>query len=123
MLNVDQHLLTKLIEECSEIQKRTCKALVFGIDDRDCTRIARGEKDVPTERERIWDEINDFVGVVEMLCERGMFPAELDRVKVAAKKLKLQKFMQYSREHGELEPDELTPEQYRHSQDGSIPDS
>jgi hypothetical protein len=104
MLNIDQHLLTKLIEECSEIQKRACKALVFGIDDRDVTLLAQGI-DAQTERERLWDEINDLVGVVEMMCERGTFPAELDRAKVEAKKAKVLKFMQYSRQRGELEPE------------------
>jgi len=100
MQTIEQHLLTKLIEECSEIQKRACKALCYGIDDRDPTRLVGH---VQTERERLFDEINDLVGVVEMLCERGVFPAELDRAKVEAKKQKVLHFMKYARDRGELE--------------------
>jgi len=112
MLNINEHLLTVLIEECAEIQKRATKALRFGIDDHDPTF-----KDSKTERERLDDELHDLFAVIEMLADRGalmrgsrpsipsLSSVVLDREKIRAKKDKVSRFFEYARERGCLEID------------------
>jgi len=101
-MNVDEHLLTCLIEECAEIQKRATKALRFGIDDRDPTRV-----NASSERARLREEIIDFLGVVEMLEDRDVLSATFfvpDHLRSAidAKKKKVREFFDYAREKGTL---------------------
>jgi hypothetical protein len=97
-MNIDEHLLTCLVEECAEIQKRATKALRFGLDDRDPTY--DGAK---TERERLDAEVHDFLAVVEMLGAREVLPARVDRERIEEKKRKILQFADYARERGTLE--------------------
>jgi len=98
-MNVTEHLLVCLNEELLEVAKNVDKALRFGIDDRNIL-----DPEGPTNRERMILELNDIMGVVEMLVEKGVFPedwrdAELSKVK----KVRVTRFMEYARQHGTLD--------------------
>lgn len=98
-MTVQEHLLACLIEECSEVIHRACKAQRFGIDDRDPTI-----PDAPSERVMIWQELNDLYAIIEMLKEEGILPLGFgDWRAIKAKKEKVRKFMDYARERGVLE--------------------
>src|SRR4051812_44414709 len=90
-MNETEHLLTCLLEECSEVIKDCSKSLRFGLDDRNVL-----DPSGPTNRERIVAELNDLVAVVELLEERGHLQIwESDGLK-EAKKQKVLSFMEYA---------------------------
>jgi hypothetical protein len=98
-MNVNEHLLTCLVEEGVEVAKDATKALRFGLDDVNVLDLTG-----PTNRERIVDELNDLLGVAAMLVERGVLPANwFDAAKQAAKKEKVTRFMRYALKAGTLE--------------------
>ncbi len=74
-MNPTEHLLTCLAEECTEVAKECAKALRFGLDDL-VTYDPHGPRGVlgPTNREKIVDELNDLLGIVMMLTQRGILP-------------------------------------------------
>jgi len=105
-VNEEQHLLVTLSEELTELiaealaaQKAISKALRFGLDDP-----WRDEEFDGSPREKIHHELNDVIGVAELLAERGTLPAEVfDRTLIDAKKSKVTGFaFDYSREQGTL---------------------
>ena len=107
MITETDHLLVCLAEECSEIQKRACKALRFGLDERDPTI-----PDAPTERERLIQEIVDLLAIVEMLEDRNVIRigdtrSALRRSEIREKKNKVLRFFNYAREAGVLLPKEF----------------
>lgn len=81
-MNIEEnHLLSCLSEECSEIIKNVCKAQRFGLDST--------YKD-ETNRDKIISELNDFMGVVRILQEIGTLPVGLfDEDKMEAKRGKV----------------------------------
>ena len=92
----DDHLLVILAEEASEIIKDSTKALRFGIDD--CHPVTK-----ETNRDRLVCELNDFIAMIEMLQTEGMLPLDVfDRVKIQAKKEKVERYLRYSQELGRL---------------------
>lgn len=114
-MNRKEQLLVILMEECGEIteilnrvNKRTSKALRFGLDE-----IQDGETE--TNAERIVSELNDLYGVVELLTEEGYLP-QLSRDEIEAKKKRIEKYFEISKEHGTLddeeEIEEYNPEKY-----------
>lgn len=86
----EEHLLVCLAEECAEIQKEVSKALRFGLENSH-------PKYPGTPRERIEYEMNDLLGVIEFLAENGLHFAQYPN-RIEAKKLKLQKYIQYAEE-------------------------
>lgn len=100
LTNKQRHLLVTLVEECGEIAQHTCKALRFGLDDRDPTI-----EYSPTERDNISKEILDLLAVVEMLQVDHVLPVSssvAERAAIEAKKIKVERYMDYARERGEL---------------------
>lgn len=98
-MDIEEHLLVTLAEECSEIQKSVSKALRFGLDDpwRD------GEFSC-SPREMIQKELSDLIGVAEMLAQTGTLSWPIaDGDLVEAKKLKVRKFFGYARKQGRLQ--------------------
>ena len=92
-----EHLLVCLNEEGTEIAQSTDKALRFGLDDR-----YPKTKDT-TCRQDIEREINDLLGVIELLQEEGVpFPRLFNREDIEAKKAKVLKYMSYARARGTL---------------------
>ena len=115
-MNRQEHLLTILGEECSELNieicklhQEICKALRFGVYE---------QRDSPTSNaQRIFKEYNDLIAIVEMvnesavatsfkdasvtLGERGLMYRDEDLIKV--KKEKVEKYLLYSKECGTLD--------------------
>ena len=91
-----EHLLTCLIEECSEIQKVAAKALRFGLNDH--------HPDIPgvTNAEDITRECADMIAVYEMLIDERIIPT-LDVVGLKQKKReKVLKYIEYAKDCGTL---------------------
>lgn len=96
---VIQHLLYCLNEECLEVAKEVDKSLRFGIDDTNFL-----EPSGPNNRERIVDELNDLLGVIELLVLWGVIPTNWkDGHKIIAKMEKVEDCMEYARKVGTLE--------------------
>ncbi len=99
MMTGQEHLLACLIEECAEVSHRCCKALRFGIDDKDPT-----VTQATTERMLISSELDDLLAVVEMLYERGILKRNNSQAEaILAKKEKVLKFMTYAKAAGVLQ--------------------
>ena len=93
-MNRTEHLLVCLAEECAEVGQAAAKALRFGLDDGyPCTdRTNEGD---------LLNELNDLFAVVEMLHDVGIW-WRIDSEAVAAKKAKIEKFMEYAEQRGTL---------------------
>jgi len=109
--NEEQYLLTCLAEEASEVAEEACKlvkratkALRFGLQE-----IQEGQD--KTNLERMVDvinlisyELNDLIAVLEVLNHNDLELLGLNnRSQIAAKKEKLKKYMQLSKERGILQ--------------------
>lgn len=95
-MNRSEHLLTCLSEECVEVSKDIHKALRFGLDDRNVL-----DPTGPTNRERIIQELNDLAAVLMMCQKEGILPEQFrDEEAMEAKRLKVEKFIQYAKEKG-----------------------
>jgi NTP pyrophosphatase (non-canonical NTP hydrolase) len=90
-----EHLLFMLAEECAEVAQRASKAARFGIDE-----IQPGQPF--TNAERIEQEWNDLLAVLEMLRAEGAIKWNVDSAMIRAKKAKIEKFLRYSVECGTL---------------------
>lgn len=97
-MNSQEHLLTCVAEECAEVTKDVSKALRFGLGDHyDKEPMGRDN------RERIIDELNDLLGVIDMLVEMGAFPKDWQSLqKQDAKKHRVRKYMGYAAKVGAL---------------------
>jgi len=91
-VNRTEHLLICLVEECNEVACRATKALRFGIDE------VQPEQEL-TNGERIIGELNDLLGVIELLS----LPSYGNRLTIQAKKKKVLRFMDYARSQRALE--------------------
>lgn len=104
------HLLIRAMEECAEVQQRLSKALVFGLE-----RVQQAANDRPeqnpdrlTNRERIIEEYNDLVAVMEM----AGFPLScISGAKLDTKMAKVERYLKLSVEHGRLEEARAEPDQ------------
>jgi hypothetical protein len=92
-MNLQEHLLTCLGEEGSEIAQDIAKCLRFGLDDRNVLKPTG-----PTNRERLVAELNDLLGVAAMLEELGILPDGWQNFEAQyAKRKKVEKFLDYAR--------------------------
>lgn len=92
-MNAQEHLLACLNEECCEVGQIVDKALRFGLNDRNVLNPTG-----PTNRERLIEELNDMVGVIQKLEEAKILPRNWQSIaRVKAKKMKVEKFMNYAR--------------------------
>jgi hypothetical protein len=97
-MNAIEHLTTCLGEEGAEISQDTSKCLRFGWRDRNFLNPTG-----PTNQERLVNELNDLLGVVEMLVTEGAIPPDwISREKINAKKEKVLNCMEYARKQGVL---------------------
>lgn len=96
-MNKIEHLLTCLIEECSEVQKEATKALRFGLDDK--------YKCDSHQAQKIVNEFADLLGVFEMLKDEGVVSIlskdEIDEL-IHKKKQRVLKYMKYAIKRGTL---------------------
>jgi hypothetical protein len=98
-VNVTEHLLTCLAEEAAEVAQDCCKALRFGLNDRNVENPTG-----PTNRERLVVELNQLVAVADMLTTNGDIPEDWFKQSIQAeKRVKVRKFMTYAEEVGSLQ--------------------
>ena len=91
-----QALLMRLTEECGETIKEASKAFLYGGDNI-------GPDDTQENATKISQEVTDIIAVAEMLVEHGIIPKFGSEDAKAAKKFKVMKYMQMSREAGFVE--------------------
>lgn len=91
-----QYLLQKLIEECSEVQKDTCKALIFGLDDG-----YQGAAE--TNQQRIEREVQDLYTILQMLRDDCGFDFTPDADKIQEHRDKVDHFYLYAKENAQVE--------------------
>lgn len=99
MMTREQYLLNKLAEECNEIGQRALKAAQFGLEE-----IQPGQE--INNNIRLIMEMADLAAVTELLNDEfGVGPAGHDEFDnwISAKKIKLEKYYQYSRSLGKVE--------------------
>jgi len=89
----EQYLLTLLAEECAEVGQRATKAIRFGLEDP-----KGAQPGFSSNKERLIEEINDLLVVVEMLFGENY----VDKTQQNNKKEKIQKYTQLSKELGQL---------------------
>lgn len=105
-MNRQEHLLTILGEECSELHQELCKALRFGINE---------QRDLSTTNaQRMFKEFNDILAMVEMVNEsvlsepwNGITYTDKgilyrDEKFITKKKAKVERYLLYSQELGTL---------------------
>ena len=109
-MNRQEHLLTILGEECSELHQELCKALRFGVYEQQYNNPI-------SNSQRIFKEFNDLIAMVDMvnesaiktsfddasvtLGERGLMYR--DDELIAAKKRKVEEYLLYSKKCGTLQ--------------------
>ena len=96
MMNLVQFLLSRLAEEASEVSQIALKAQQYGIDEKwtDSPR---------TNAERIHIELDDVLALVELLNDHG-FNFVSSPARRNAKKQKIFKYLKYSIERGQVDP-------------------
>ncbi len=97
-MNRAEHLLSCLAEECAEVAQRVSKALRFGLSE-----VQPGQP--LNNAQRIVYELGDLMSVAIMLQEDGVLPEpaeDFDEL-LAAKRVKVEFYMAFSREQGVLD--------------------
>lgn len=120
-MNKTTYLLICLIEEASEVIQRVCKALRFGLEEKQPSQNLNN-------RERLEYELSDFMSTLQALDKEGLKVYPGPNVD---KRLKIEKYMAYSQELRILEPDEydefkeyqILLEEFRLSSYGDRPQS
>lgn len=100
-MNRLQYLLTKLAEEATEVAQIALKSQQFGLDER-----KENDATQPTNKERIHAEINDLLGVIDMLNSEYGFnynPNTIDNLYARANKItKVDKYYEYAKKLGNV---------------------
>ena len=82
------------MEECDELSQRASKALRFTLEE-----IQSGQD--LTNAQRLLYEFNDLMAIMYMLADKGLISKPLiDPDMVEQKTLKVQKYLEYSRQLG-----------------------
>lgn len=107
----NEHLLTTLSEECSEVAKCVSKSLRFGLNEVQPGHLLNNS-------DRIKEEFLDLVAVYEMCIDAGIIDHSLvfdatDYAAMAAKKAKVTEYMNFSIARGLIFGEEPTAN-YRH---------
>lgn len=98
-MNINEHLLVCLAEEGAEIAQDADKSLRFGVKDVNFL-IPNG----PNNTERLVNELNDLLGVADMLVKQGVIPKNWQcPFKQLKKKTKVIQMMKYSKRVGALQ--------------------
>ena len=99
MMTLRQFYLLKLAEECNEVAQRCSKQMQFGRDE-----IEPGQN--LTNEERLRNEINDLMAVVDILENirevNFMQPENMEEI-AEAKREKIAKYLKYSQDLGQVE--------------------
>jgi len=94
-MNTENYLLACISEEAGEVVQAVGKGQRFGLMD-----VNEDTGDVNLERLIL--EVHDLLAVYEMLCAEINISYEIDKSLLDKKKLKVEKFMKYSKEKGIL---------------------
>lgn len=98
-MNIVEHLLTTMGEEGCEIACECSKMCRFGVHDKNPNDPAG-----PTNTERLVRELNDLLGVADLLVAQGVLPADWQsREAQAAKQEKVERYWEYARNRGCLQ--------------------
>lgn len=98
-MNYIEYLLCTLGEEGGEVGKACSKAMRFGLADRHPHKVR-----AKTNRRELIGELNDLLGVAEMLVQQGVLPANWQSRALMSKKIrKVEKYARYARQRGTLE--------------------
>lgn len=96
-MDLHEHLITCTAEEGCEIGQAGHKALRFGLDDVN-------PKTGRTNRGDLVAEVNDLIGVLELLQENGIqLPGLYDRTAIDAKKARVMTWLDHSHAVGTLQ--------------------
>jgi len=93
-MNLIEHVLECLNEECAEVIQAACKVNRFAV--KGAYPDGRGNVEV------LSIELDDVLGVVELLQELGLPITIGDRDRIEAKKRKLRQMMEVATERGSL---------------------
>lgn len=106
-MNLREYLLQCLAEEGNEIAQETSKALRFGLED-----VNVKEPDGPPNVARVCAELNDLLGTVAVLVDKGILPVNWRDAKAQdLKRRKLATFVGYAATKDTLDlSSEPTPE-------------
>lgn len=102
-MNRSEHLFTILAEEAVEVAHRVTKVLRFGL-----LEVQPGQ--TATNVERLHGELCDLAAVLEMLADEHpciealLADQEAAAAQIVAKRVKVEKFLAFSRELGTLQP-------------------
>ncbi len=111
MMTVQQYFLLKLAEECSEVAQRALKQMQFGKEESQAQSPSETKiEDMSAQRLR--EEVNDLLAVLDCLIDIGELPEITDWDLILAKgkkKMKLLKYLRYSRELKKVEDDGRDP--------------
>jgi hypothetical protein len=95
-INLAAYLLLLLIEECAEVIQRCCKAIRFGLMEKQKTPSGSSEDN---NRVRMEGELTDLQAVVQMNQKVGNLEMWMpDSEGILKKKAKIIRYMKYSRE-------------------------
>lgn len=96
-MNRVQYLLIKLMEEASEVTKQAAKASQFGLDSRVPGR--GGE----TNEDLLCFELDDLIGVVDMLRKEGFVRYNPDTERMERKQDKVNRYYEMSKLDGHVQ--------------------
>jgi len=96
-MNLEQFLLTKLAEECTEIAHIALKTQQFGMTEKHPSMTLNNA-------ERIGVELDDMMAILDLLELVG-FDWEINADAIAAKRRKVAKYLKYSIQLGKVEPE------------------
>lgn len=92
-MNRLEHLLTILQEECGEVIQAAAKVNRFGPNDK--------WKDLPSTEERLHEEFNDVLAVINLLQKQGL-NVYMDVHLMEKKQKKIMHYFSYSKARGTL---------------------
>src|SRR5882672_7529079 len=95
-LTTEQHLITRVGEECAEVIQRVSKYLTYGREEK------QSIEDQYNNEQRLENEIIDLFSTITLACEHGLLPrialqSDDFQARVEDKKNKIVYFMDYAR--------------------------
>ena len=96
-MNIKEHLLVCLIEECAEIQHAASKALRFGLNDGYPGADTTNSQDIARE-------ITDLIAVIDLCREHGIATQpSVSREMYEMKQSRIKEYIEYARTKGALD--------------------